>query len=316
MIVGVPSHSDLHETATGWMNLAWSLAIDEAIKFQEFEFLFDQIREEHGPDAVQKEIERHWRARTLKLNNSISLTQQSLEIFLKAKIAEISPFLLIAGEPQSWPSLDVSGQIDFSEFRTIDAIHLPRAAKIVSAGSISDDFFQIYARLRQQRNKIVHLNAFSMRAEVGKILTDILKAHRSLFPDEEWVSFRRQYLDSTGEYADKDGIYTGDDYTNNQICSELTAALAEVSPSIARTIFGYDRRKKSLRCPTCLEQRAHTDEEWQFAQIQGDKTIRCAACLSVFTKDEYKEKILQYFDYLDEDEQARIADETEKGLRD
>lgn len=267
MIVGVPSHSDLQETATGWMNLAWSLAIDEAINFQEFEYLFDQMREERGQDAVQKEIEKHWRARTLKLNNSISLTQQSLEIFLKAKIAEVSPFLLIAGEPQSWPSLNVSGQIDFSEFRTIDAIHLPRAAKITSAGSISDDFCQIYTRLRQQRNKIVHLNASSIKAEVGKTITDILNAHRSLFPNELWVNFRRQYLDSTEEYADKEGIYTGNDYTNNQICRELSAAIAEVSPSTSRTIFGYDQRKKSLSCPTCLEQRADTDEEWQFAQI-------------------------------------------------
>jgi hypothetical protein len=315
MIVGVPSHYDLHETATGWMNLAWSLAIDEAINFQEFEYLFDEIRQEHGPDKAKKEIEKHWRAKNLKLNNSISLLQQSLEIFLKAKIAEISPFLLIAGEPQSWPSVNISGQIDFSEFKTIDAIHLPRAAKIVSSGTLSDDFFQIYARLRQHRNKIIHLNASSMKAEVGKILTDILNAHKSLFPGEEWILFRKRYLDSTEEYADKEGIYTGDDYTNNRICSELDAALAEVSPAIAKTIFRYDKKKKSFSCPGCLEQRADTDEEWRFAQIRDDKTIRCAACLSVFTLDEYKKKIVQYFSYLGEDEQAEIANETEKELR-
>jgi len=316
MIVGVPNHHDLYETATGWMNLAWSIAIDEASTFREIEFIFDDIRKEHGQDKAQEEIDKYWRAKTLNLNNSISLLQQSLEIFLKAKIAEISPYLLIAGDPQSWPFINTSGQVDFSEFKTIDAIQLPRAAKIVSSTAISDGFFQIYARLRQVRNKIVHLNASSINAEVGKILTDILNAHKSLFPHEEWISFRRRYLESTGEYGDEEGLYIGDNYTNDKICGELTTTIAEVSPKIARNMFGYDKRKTSLRCPTCLERRVKgIEEEWRFAQVKNNNTIKCAACLSIYTIDEYKIKIVEYFGYLGKEEQAAIASETNKELR-
>jgi hypothetical protein len=82
----------------------------------------------------------------LKLNNAISLLQQSLEIFLKAKIAEVSPFLLIAGDPQSWPSPNKLGQVEFSDFRTLDAAHLCRSARIVSTG-LTDQFVQFYTRL-------------------------------------------------------------------------------------------------------------------------------------------------------------------------
>ncbi len=83
MIVGVPDHKELFETARGWMNLAWSIAIDEAIQFKEIEFLFNEMRVVHGEEKAKNEIEKHWKAKILKLNNSISLLQQSLEIFFK-----------------------------------------------------------------------------------------------------------------------------------------------------------------------------------------------------------------------------------------
>jgi hypothetical protein len=69
----------------------------------------------------------YWRARTYRLNNAISLLQQSLEIFLKARIAEVSPFLLISGEPDRWPKRNSAGDVDFSDFRTLDAVQLCKA---------------------------------------------------------------------------------------------------------------------------------------------------------------------------------------------
>jgi NAD-specific glutamate dehydrogenase len=98
MIVGVPNHHDLNETATGWLNLAWDITIQEAETFQEIEFMFQEIEDK---TKAEEAIAQHWRAKRLKLNNAISLLQQSLEIFMKGKIAEVSPFLLIAGDDES-----------------------------------------------------------------------------------------------------------------------------------------------------------------------------------------------------------------------
>lgn len=314
MITGIPDHNELTETATGWLNLAWDIVIGEARKFQEVETVFDDIEEQHGPDVAERAINQHWNAKRLKLNNAISLLQQSLEIFLKARIAEVSPFLLIAGDPPSWPSIDNAGNVEFSDFRTLDAIHLCRAARIVSATPLSEQFVQFYGRLRKERNKIAHLNAGSMKAEANAIILDILEAHRLLFPGQLWVEFRKNYLDSTGEYADTEGIFTGDDYTNDKICSEIEAALGELSSQHAKLYFQYDHRKKGLRCPLCLERR-NGDDEWRFAQKQKDGNIRCIACLSVYPKDDYIEAVVKYFKYLGEDEQTRINDETRQELR-
>jgi hypothetical protein len=313
MIVGVPDHKDLNDTATGWMNLAWEFAITEAERFQETAFVYDEIESEHGPLKANQLIEEHWRAKRLILNNSISLLQQSLEIFIKAKIAEISPYLLIAGDPQSWPSLDNSGVVDFSDFKTIDATHLCRAAKIVSSSSLSDNFLQIYTRLRKERNKIMHLNAVRMKAEVGRIILDILSAHNSLFPDDTWVEFRRRHIEALGEYSDKEGIFDAEDYTNDKICHEVTAAISELKPSEVKLFFCYDKRKKALRCPRCLELRT-SDDEWRFAQKQVGGHIKCMVCLSTYSKDEYERAVINYFGYLDKAELAEVANETKKDL--
>ena len=118
-----------------------------------------------------------------------------------------------------------------------------------------------------------------------------------------WVEFRTRYVKSTGEYSDKEGLFTGDDYTHDKICSEIDAALSELDPKHGKLYFQYDRREKGLRCPRCLELR-NDNSEWTFAQKQGDGSIRCIACLSVFTRDEYTNKMVDYFGYLDESEQA------------
>jgi hypothetical protein len=214
MIVGVPDHQTLKETAIGWMNLAWDTAIEEARHFQDVEYLYVGIEQEHGADVAQTAIAKHWRAKQLKLNNAFSLLQQSLEIALKARIAEVSPFILIAGDPRTWPKpKDGSNLIDFSSFRTIDAVQLCGAANAVSAAPLSKDFTEFYDRLRQSRNKIAHLNASAIIIEVKSLLLDILTAQRHLFPDVRWTTFRHEYLRSTEQYDDKDNLFSGDDCT-------------------------------------------------------------------------------------------------------
>ena len=104
MIVGVPTHIHLMETATGWMNLAWELIVAESQSLDEIGEIWTDEPGVWTREEIETELIDYLRSRRLHLNNAISLLQQSLEIFLKAKIAEVSPFLLIAGEASSWPS--------------------------------------------------------------------------------------------------------------------------------------------------------------------------------------------------------------------
>lgn len=122
MITGVPEFEQLDFTARSWVNLAWRVAIEEVI---DFNMLFDiAYVEEEYEEQRNRAFQVFWENASFRLNNSLSLLQQGIEISLKARIARVSPFLLIAGDPQSWSKVDADGNVDFSDLRTIDATHL------------------------------------------------------------------------------------------------------------------------------------------------------------------------------------------------
>lgn len=314
MIVGVPDHHVLKDTAIGWMNLAWDAAIAEAKSFQEAEFLYEGIEQEHGAEVAKTAIVKHWRAKQLLLNNAFSLLQQSLEIALKARIAEVSPFLLIAGDARSWPKAkDGSNVIDFSSFRTIDAVQLCGAVNTVSDALLSNEFIQFYDRLRQSRNKIVHLNASAVIIEVKSLLVDVLTAQKHLFPDVRWTTFRYDYIRSTEQYHDKDNLFTGDDYTRDVMTSEVNTVLQALDSDHLKEFFFFDDAKEAYRCPHCLEGR-NTDDESEFVQLAGRDRMQCVACLSSYSVAEYKQAIIDYFGYLGPEEQDRIRKELDELL--
>lgn len=312
MIVGVPDHNVLRQTAAGWLNLAWEITIREVEEFQENAIVFNMIEEAHGRDRAEAAVQRSRIAAQYKLNNAISLLQQSLEIFLKARIAEVSPFLLIAGDPQSWPKPEGTGAIEFSNFRTLDAVQLCRVVKLVSTNPLADQFVEFYDRLRKARNKISHLKAGDIHAEANSILIDILSAHKYLFPREIWVDFRREYMISTGQYNSDDFPKEKDeDYVHENITRELGVAFDELDANCIKKFFKYDMNKKGFRCPQCLKLRTE-DAEWTFAQRQRNGNIKCVACQSVYTRQEYKDKINEYFSYLDGAERRRIDEDVRR----
>lgn len=313
MITGVPNHSQLNETAVGWLNLAWEITIDEVMTFHEVEGAAQEIEESLSIEKSDAAIRKFQQAAQYKLNNAISLLQQSLELFLKARIAETSPFLLISGDPQTWPRPDKDGNVEFANFRTLDAVQLCRAVSTVSASPLPDAFVQFYDRLRKVRNRIAHLSAGILRAEAKTIIVDILTAHAYLFPPQRWVEFRKRYLASTGAYSDDDIIFDGEDHSHDRLTEEIAAAFDELSPQEVKKFFHYDAHKRGYRCPKCLELRTSgSDREWPFAQKRKDGHIECVACMTAYTVAEYKEAIQEFFGYLDKNERQEIAKELEE----
>lgn len=292
MIVGVPEHIQLVDTAVGWLNLAWATAINELIQFQEFEYQFDDIEQEHGKEVAQKEIERYWTSVNFTLNNAVSLFQQSIELFLKARIAEVSPFLLITSDPQSWPKLNSSGNIDFSDFRTIDAVNLVRTVTAVSPHQLPPEFHGFFDRIRRARNKIAHLHAGQWRVEVKTVLLDILAGYRMLHPDASWVAFRKQYFASESLPAD---LYAVTDVSHSQVMREIRACIEEFEPRYLKQYFYYDARKRAMTCPHCMKLRSEWDDDMpEFVQRQKDGRFRCVACATSYSSQEYAEQMEQW----------------------
>lgn len=300
MIEGVPDHNILRDTAIGWMNLAWEMAIREAATFQDIEHLYKELEKDSGPDVAKTAIAKHWSAKQLLLNNAFSLLQQSLEIALKARIAEVSPFLLIAGDPRTWPKArSKSNAIDFSSFRTIDAVQLCSAVNTVSAAPLSDQFVQFYDRLRQSRNKIAHLNASAIVVELKSLLVDVLAAQKHLFPAVRWTTFRYEYIRSMGYYHDEEGLFTGDDYTPNVMAIEVNTALRALDRRHLKEFFFFDPSKPVHDCPHCLEGRSDSDHDCEFVQRVASDSMQCIVCLSTYSVAEYKKAVIGCFGYLD-----------------
>jgi hypothetical protein len=288
MIVGVPEFAELHDTAVGWLNLAWEIAIREVLEFQEAGVLFRDMAEAHGPERAEEEAQKYWSTAKYKLNNAVLLLQQSLEIELKARIAKVSPYLLIAGDPQSWPKMDKVGQVDFSDFKTLDSTHLCRVHDIVSDRPLSPQFTQFYSNVRKARNKIAHLNAGNMKAKSSEILLTILTAHGYLYEKGKWMDFRRQY--TLTEQKGGPNFDYDEDFTNDNLNREFDAVRWELEPRHLREFFGYDVRKQGLVCFNCLDQRTSwCDREWDFAQRQRGGGVKCVVCSHQYTDVQYKE---------------------------
>jgi hypothetical protein len=207
LITGVPDHEALHETAVGWMILAWNNIIECLRDVREYKDYLAAENDDLKETVLTKRISAVIKSQKYEINNALTLLQQSLEIFLKSMIAKVSPFLLIAGEPRQWPSPDKAGNVDFSDFRTIDAIDLCRVVNAVSDTKLPDSFVQLYNNLRVRRNKIAHLNTGSVVLEASNVLVSILSAQNILFNGQLWQEFLKGRSPHLADHDDDDPIY-------------------------------------------------------------------------------------------------------------
>lgn len=289
MISGVPTSKVLYDTAYGWLNLAWSIATRASEEFQDINDALLWVAEERGVEEAERIEEKHWNAKRLALNNAVSLLQQSLEIFLKAKIAEISPFLLISGDPKNWPKTDDNKEVDFSRFRTLDAVQLIPALNILSIEPIDKSFEDFFNDLRTARNRIIHLNAQAIKTEVKVLLADILRAQKNMLPAKCWMSFRKEYLVTTEEFLDKDFLFNGDDLTREALITEFRTAIFELEDESLLKFFDYDSRKEAFFCPVCIDGLEFIEDDCEFVQAVSRDCLRCCVCRSEFSFNMYKQ---------------------------
>jgi hypothetical protein len=205
-------------------------------------------------------------------------------------IAKVSPFLLIAGEPRQWPSPDKAGNVDFSDFRTIDAIDLCRVVNAVSDTKLPDSFVQLYNNLRVRRNKIAHLNTGSVVLEASNVLVSILSAQNILFNGQLWQEFLKGRSPHLADHDDDDPIYE-EDLSHDIFLSNLEEAIPNLQPAELKRFFGYDTRRKRIESPCCgtLTSRYYEGEP-RYAQKQDDGSILCLGCLTRFADQDTYDK--------------------------
>lgn len=293
MITGVPSFAELSETAANWMNLAWSLTIECLSDVEQWR----RYQKDGGldPDALLRQEAKQIRAQRYRITNGFSLHQQSLELFLKARIAEVSPFLLISGDQRTWPKPKPNENLDFTELRTIDATELCKVVNTVSATPVSSDFVQLFDDLRKQRNKIIHLDTGNVVFQSTAILLNILKTHRELFPNELWQQFRTSHLQPRPP-SDDDDIDYDFDFSHNSLMNEIAILLENLEPALLRKFLGVNTRREFIECPTCKSWATkYYGGSTRFAQISADGSVYCVACLTRYADSDTYDKAAEEY---------------------
>lgn len=237
-----------------------------------------QIAVEEASQWVDSsDLEEYWRAATTKLATTLSLAHQAAEFFLKGRIVEVSPFLLVANSPKDWPKEDGDGNTSFSKFRTVDAQDLPRLHDRVSSERMQSDFLIIVEKLRARRNAIMHTVARDLEVQVAELVRWILEIHRNLVCGD-WVQFRRDALNGAGTTH----LYSSD-WVDPQLVREFLAVEEMLSAAEVERHFRIPAKRRRYLCPHCTWETMADFDEFVFSAFlepstPGSESVHCGLC--------------------------------------
>jgi hypothetical protein len=96
LILDFPTKHDFFNAANDYLNSSWGSVIELITEFEELRGVFEDSEHEN-------ESKRYWNSAKQTLISATALVQQAAEFYIKGRISDISPYLLISGSPQSWP---------------------------------------------------------------------------------------------------------------------------------------------------------------------------------------------------------------------
>jgi len=250
MISDVPSPQDFYDAGHELFDFAW----DTVARF----WTTLAEAEDWGIDKEEVSAE-YWSAAAGRLASSLAVTQQGVELILKGKVAEVSPFLLLS-DVGKWPAKPKA----FSEYRTIDAQDLIRLLDSISETKLPETFTTRFNELRNSRNKIFHSVDKSFTVATSEVLETILALNKTLFPEQSWAQKRAEFVNQApGSQLD------GNDWSQNHVCREMEVVVQLLKPAVVKSYFGIDKKKRLFQCPECLEKMNSDDDRfYKTSQLQ------------------------------------------------
>lgn len=237
MIRDIPTRADFEEQGIALLNLAWDTVTELLLEYrdaEEWDAIVDEQQTEHYSHASQK-----------PLAIATALLQQGSEFLVKAAIAEVSPFLLIACNAQNWPKKCDTTDTPFSAFRTPDSEDLIRIHNTVAATRFSETFMQQFAELRKIRNTVFHSVDRSLRFTEKDILFAILTITTELQGPCKWMDIRDNYLESTPSAA---FATEGHGFV---LVREFSLLVELLGNADLKKHFGFNKKQRRYLCPEC-----------------------------------------------------------------
>lgn len=265
MITEIPSADDFRLRADGLLHMALSIAMQ----------LYTGQSVKHGaPEPEEVDRTEYWDKCRPALANALTLIQQAHELYLKARIAAVSPFLLIAREPQQWPKEGTLRDIRFSEFLTLGAAELPRIHDMVCADRLDDPTRELLRRVREQRNVFVHQGEAQPSTSTDIFLL-ALETHRWVYPDSGWFVARDGFLAN-----DETSALFSADHVTAVLHGEFAVLREALTPSQFKLHIGGLKKGRWYRCPHCWDNAEFDPEET--AQLRPNSptssAVFCVVC--------------------------------------
>jgi hypothetical protein len=265
VITDIPISSDFQNAGINLLNLAWDSTVS---------LLMERIVDVAEVKANSPVSDLYWKSAQPILASSLSLVQQSVEFFLKGKIAEVSPYLLISGTPSNFPKNSHKQDTSFSDFRTIDSQDLIRVLDTVSTNRLPDEFCQWYDELRRLRNKLMHTVDRTIAITDKDVLIKVMEGCEYCIRPRSWVEIRSQYLmNSPGKHLLQDvPLEHIDDneetaYHLRQLQSEIMTVIEYLEPQYSKRFFGFQKKQRRYICLNCLSTREH-DTFFEYKNIE------------------------------------------------
>jgi hypothetical protein len=271
MITDVATSEDLKRSALDLLVMAWETALDTFRKLER-----SQIEDWDTDGSARADYDA---ARQPALRHAHVWVHQAQELGLKARIAEVSPYILLVGDPRTWPRPGRDGIVSFSDFRTIDAADLIRVHDTVCPTRLPADFVRRFDEGRRSRNRIVHLGGHGIAADARELLLRILDTAQVLFSERLWMSYRME-----SALSDVDSIVVGQGVEWGLV-ADFALLIGILTPAVLRRHFGYSTRRRSYVCLNCSTDERDYQEPSRFAQLVSNKgnQLFCPVCTDTHT---------------------------------
>ena len=246
MILDFPTKNDFFNAANNYLNSSWDSVIGLLSEFEEIRGVFKD-------SEYEDESKRYWSSAKQTLIGATALVQQAAEFYIKGRISDVSPYLLISGSPPSWPKGCNKKDVEFSSFRTLDAQDLLKVHDTVCEVRFTDKFIQWFDELRVIRNKIMHTVDKSLNLTPEEVIDLILFAHQYFSDSKCWFESRRDYLEKTPVNSMK-SIQADDNcecYILRSLLIEFRITTEALKPAEIKHYLNFDKKQKSIYCPNC-----------------------------------------------------------------
>lgn len=283
MIVNLPTPTALQASALNLYFRAWQEIVDVLTDFDSTnDGSISDWAKDAADDAYADERAQYIEESQDDLHSALSIIQQSNELALKARIAAVSPYLLLLNN--DIPSKGNNAAIEFSGLRTLDATDLPKAVNNLTSTPVSDAYIQHYNLLRQKRNSYTHLGHTGTPLQplaMGELMID---QYIYLWPDRPWLKDRVDCLSKSrmGFFDDKNWS------PRHYIMSSIDHDLGLIPTNSFKKLLGTKRSNVKFGCYQCQDDWAvsrhgpHIGEAPTAYYKNDEKQMHCLICDEAF----------------------------------